>query len=72
MNLFDEGGKYTSEAIKLDVIVRAALEPIFKRGRENGYSFRDISHITMLASTSVESMLVMEEAVRNRKKVLKV
>jgi len=68
MDIFDENGKYTSEAAHLDRIISMTLSPIFKEWREIGYSFRDISHVTMLAVTALESQLIISEAAKNRKK----
>lgn len=63
-NLFDENGKYTSDGVELDKVIEKALNPIFKEWRQRGYSFRDISHTTMLAVIGMESTLILREAAR--------
>lgn len=68
MDIFDENGKYTSKAAQLDGVVRMTLDPIFKEWKKIGYSFRDISHVTMLAVTMLESEAILTEAIKNRKR----
>ena len=66
--LFDDTyQRYTPTALEINSEIDAALEPIFKKWGNLGYSYREISHIIMLASTALECERVLTMAVKKRK-----
>lgn len=53
--LFDDKyQRYTDPALQIDKEINDALEPIFKTWGSTGYSFREISHLIVLAATRLE------------------
>ena len=60
---FRRTGRYTKDGIALDMEVGKALKPIFKKYREKGYTYREISHVVMLEATTLESVSILKEAV---------
>jgi len=68
--LYDENDKYTNDSGNLDREVTEALKPIFEKYVEAGYSFRDISHVTLHAVFGLEMEVILTEQVKKIKKLI--
>ena len=52
--LFNEDGRYSMDANAIEYKATAYLRPMFKFYVQEGYSPREISHLIMLASLTIE------------------
>ena len=66
--LFQEDGRYTSDAIHLIGQLRKVFKPIIKGYAKNGYSIREISHIAQAAIFDFENEYILTKQVAKFKK----
>lgn len=65
---FNTVGRYTKAGIAVDMEVEKALKPIFEKYHKKGYSLREISHVILLETTHLESILILTESVKRSKR----
>ena len=52
--LYEDDGSWSDESRRLAIKAEQLLEPLFRDYVEDGYSFRDISHVIASAVTDLE------------------
>ena len=65
--LFQEDGRYTSDAIHLLGEVEKLLKPLIKSYAKHGYSIREVSHVAQAAITDFESEFILTNQVMKAK-----
>lgn len=58
-SLYDENGKYTEDAMKLDRETNEAIDDLFNKYVADGYSPREISHVMMATVSEIELTLLL-------------
>ena len=65
--LFQEDGRYTSDAIHLLGELRKSFKPIIKGYAKNGYSIRELSHIAQAAISDFEAEYILTGQIEKHK-----
>lgn len=65
--LFQEDGRYTSEAIQLLQEIKKVIKPIIKGYAKNGYSIRELSHVAQAVITDFEAEFILTGQIEKHK-----
>lgn len=65
--LFQEDGRYTSDAIHLLGEISKVINPIIKGYAKNGYSIRELSHVAQAVITDFEAEFILTGQVEKQK-----